>query len=58
MKRTIQNLKKRDMFKFNETIYKVHKKYRNDDSPLITECGQLFYNEEMEVEYLAIKEEQ
>lgn len=58
MKKTIQKLTKRDSFKFNNSVYIVHKKYRNDDSPLITECGQLFHNEEMEVEYLGKKEEQ
>lgn len=45
------------MFKFNDTVYVVYKKYRNDDSPLIAECGQLFYNEELEVEYLGKKED-
>ena len=56
MEKRIDKLTKRDMFKFNNIIYTVHKKYRNDDSPLITECGQPFHNEEMEVEYLGKKE--
>lgn len=38
---TIQDLKKHDQFVFNGITYTVHKKYRNDNSPLITECGEL-----------------
>jgi len=49
---TIQDLKKHDQFVFNDKTYTVHKKYRNDDSPLITECGELFHNEEMPVNYI------
>lgn len=55
MKKQIQELVKRDMFLFNDTVYTVHKKYRDDDSPLKTECDQLFHNEELEVEYLGKK---
>lgn len=49
MEKQIQQLKKGDKFIFNNQIYLVHKKYRNDDSPLKTECGQLFHNEELQV---------
>lgn len=52
MKKQIQELIKRDQFIFNDTIYTVRKKYRNDDSPLLSECGQMFHNEELEVEYI------
>lgn len=49
MTKQIQDLKKGDRFVFNSTLYVVKKKYKNDDSPLTTECGQLFHWEELEV---------
>jgi len=49
MKIMIKDLKKNDKFIFNNKIYIVRKKYRNDDSPLITNCGELFHYDELEV---------
>lgn len=51
---TIKDLKKNDKFKFNNTIYAVKQKFSNwkkDDNPyLLSENGDVFYNEELEVE--------
>jgi ABC-type molybdate transport system substrate-binding protein len=49
MEKQIQELKKGDVFIFNDTKYTVQKKFRSDDSPLKTECGQLFHWEELKV---------
>jgi len=54
--KTISELHKGDQFIFNNKTYTVQKKYRNDDSPLISECGQLFHNEDLPVKYVGKKE--
>jgi len=54
MQTTIKDLKKTDKFKFNNTVYTVRQKFsnwkKNDDPYLLTVCGQIFYNDELEVE--------
>lgn len=54
---TIKSLKKGDSFKFNNTIYTVKQKFsdwKKDDEPyLITNCGQIFWFDELEVELVA-----
>jgi hypothetical protein len=54
METTIKDLKKTDKFKFNNTVYTVRQKFsnwkKNDDPYLLTVCGQIFYNDELEVE--------
>ena len=51
MTRIIRDLVKRDSFKFNDELHIVHKKYRNDDSPLITTKGEEFFHDELEIDY-------
>jgi hypothetical protein len=50
----IKQLKKKDKFKFNGKIYEVSQKFsqwkKNDDPYLKTTDGQLWYNEELEVD--------
>lgn len=50
MKALIKDLKKHDAFRFKDQIFIVHKKHRNEDSPLITTCGEWFYFDELEIE--------
>jgi hypothetical protein len=57
--KTIQDLKKNDRFKFNNTIYLVRRKWINDDKPLIAvnDDGHIkeeerFYYEGLEIEKL------
>lgn len=50
----IQDLKKRDQFKFNDKVYIVKQKFsdwkKNDEPYLTTICGQVFWFNELEVE--------
>lgn len=54
METTIKDLKKNDKFKFNSTVYTVKQKFsnwkKNDDPYLLTTSGDIFYNDELEVE--------
>lgn len=54
METTIKDLKKNDKFKFNSTVYTVKQKFsnwkKNDDPYLLTTLGDIFYNDELEVE--------
>lgn len=56
MKKKIKDLKKGDKFQFNDFIYKVAQKFSQwkqaDDPYLKTTDGQLWYNEDLEVEYV------
>jgi len=51
---TIKDLKKNDKFKFNGIIYTVKQKFsnwrKNDDPYLLTDSGDTFYNDELEIE--------
>ena len=52
MEAIIKELKKHDHFFFNDYEYRVKKKYRNDNSPLIALKmysfeDELFYNEDL-----------
>jgi len=54
MKVFIRQLKKGSIFKFNDTTYIVKQKYsdwkKNDEPYLITNCGHIFWYDELEVE--------
>jgi len=51
---TIKDLKKNDKFKFNGIIYTVKQKFgnwrKNDNPYLLTDSGDTFYNDELEIE--------
>ena len=53
----IKDLKKGSRFKFNDTIYTVKQRFsawkRNDEPYLLTLCGQIFYHDELEVEFVS-----
>lgn len=50
---TIKQLKKKDSFKFNDKFYSVKQKWsnwkKNDEPYLLTECGEIFYYENLEI---------
>jgi len=52
----IKQLKKGNQFKFNGNTYTVKQKYSNwkkDNEPyLLTSCGQFFFYDEIEVEFV------
>lgn len=54
----IKNLKKNNKFMFNNIMYTVKQKFsnwKNDDNPyLLTYSGDIFYNDELEVEKIEI----
>lgn len=53
MKTTISTLHKNDKFLFNDKVYLVTKRYRNDNSPLKAIYNldeELFYNEDLEID--------
>lgn len=48
----IKDLKRNQTFQFNDKIYKVRRKftkYKNEEPHLLTECGQIFYFDELEI---------
>jgi len=49
----IKSLKKNDGFIFNDQLYIVRQKYsdlgKNEEPYLVTRCGEIFYNAELEV---------
>jgi hypothetical protein len=51
----IKNLKKGDYFIFNDKIYRVKQKFsdwkKNNSPYLLTTCGEIFYNDDLEVEF-------
>lgn len=53
----IKDLKKGNRFRFNDTIYTVKQKFadrkRNNEPYLITECGEIFWFDELEVELIS-----
>lgn len=57
MKTLIKDLKKGDRFRFNNMIYVVRQKFsdwrKNDEPFLKTECGQVFWHDELEVELIS-----
>lgn len=52
----IKDLKKGSQFKFNDTIYTVKQKFsdwkKNDEPYLTTTCSQVFWFDELEVEFI------
>lgn len=56
MKTRIKRLRKDDKFLFNNTLYVVKQNYRkwkrNDEPYLKTYCGELFYLEDLEIEWV------
>ena len=57
MKTLIKDLKKGNRFRFNGMIHVVRQKFldwrKNDEPYLKTECGQVFWNDELEVELIS-----
>jgi hypothetical protein len=53
----IKDLKKGDVFRFNDTDYKVKQKYsewkRDGEGYLVSICGVVFYFDELEVELVS-----
>ena len=58
MTKQIKDLKKNNVFKFNDKEYRVKQKFsdwKKDGEPyLMTYCGQVFWFDELEVELLLI----
>lgn len=49
----IKDLKRGDKFRFNDKIYTVKRKFsqlKNEELYLKTECGEIFYFDELEIE--------
>jgi len=57
MKTVIKDLKKGERFRFNNMIHVVRQKFsdwrKNDEPYLKTECGQVFWHGELEVEIVS-----